>query len=536
MSTVLINAASQSTQAGECARLIPGDAPSVDRTVRRSQGAFGPFAVEQGVSDSAHAPGNASKNALSIFVPGPLQGRMGLKWLQSTTVDFALVTLSWVILGAVLAWLRQFSMLRGYERLPQIPVPFVGAAVMHAALVTMVMYIEGLEVECSDLRSKVRVLGKSVLWATSVLCLAAGLQGLTWVASGGFCVAGLLSFGTLSAWRWCKKERESAARDGGDTRNVLIVGSGKVGRQVASYVEHHPGSERIVRGFLDDEGPLGEGVIGRIADLARIARREFVDEVILAAPRNGETTRWVVEEARRLRLDVEIVPDLCGCSPAESPVERIGEAPVICLHAERLPSAGLVMKRLVDVAGAGSALIFLAPLFAVIAVLVRLDSPGAVFYCAPRAGRKGRLFRCYKFRTMVSNADQLKDALRQNNERSGPFFKMTGDPRVTRFGRILRRYSLDELPQLWNVVRGEMSLVGPRPHPLDDVAGYEIEHLGRLDVTPGITGLWQVTARRDPSFHRGMELDREYIRRWSLTLDLQILLRTFRAVLCGDGQ
>jgi exopolysaccharide biosynthesis polyprenyl glycosylphosphotransferase len=488
------------------------------------------------MSDSADAPANASRNALSIFVPGPLQGRMGLKWLQSTTVDFALVALSWLILGAVLAWLRQLSPLRGYERFTHIPAPLLGAAVMHAALVTMVTYIEGLQVECSGLRSQVCVLGKSVLWATSVLCLAAGLQGLTWVASGVFCAAGLMSFGTLSVWRWCEKERGCATRERGDTRNVLIVGSGKVGRQVASYVEQHPATKRIVRGFLDDDGPLGDGVIGRIADLARTARREFVDEVILAAPRTGETTRWVVEEARRLRLDVEIVPDLCGCSPAESPMERLGDAPVICLHAERLPSAGLVMKRLVDVAGAGTALILLAPLLAVIATLIKLDSRGAVFYRAQRAGRKGRLFRCYKFRTMVGNADQLKDALRQNNERSGPFFKMTGDPRVTRFGRILRRYSLDELPQLWNVARGEMSLVGPRPHPLDDVAGYEIEHLGRLDVTPGITGLWQVTARRDPSFHRGMELDREYIRRWSLTLDLQILLRTFRAVLCGDGQ
>ena len=160
---------------------------------------------------------------------------------------------------------------------------------------------------------------------------------------------------------------------------------------------------------------------------------------------------------------------------------------------------------------------------------------GPVLYIAKRAGRKGKSFRCYKFRTMVANADELKEHLRRTNERSGPFFKVRNDPRITRFGKILRRYSLDELPQLWNVVKGDMSLVGPRPHPLDDVAGYEAEHLGRLDVTPGITGLWQVTARRDPYFRRGLELDREYIRTWSLTLDFMILLRTFRAVLCGSG-
>jgi lipopolysaccharide/colanic/teichoic acid biosynthesis glycosyltransferase len=200
-----------------------------------------------------------------------------------------------------------------------------------------------------------------------------------------------------------------------------------------------------------------------------------------------------------------------------------------------LPAARLVLKRVVDVTGAGLALTVISPLLAVIAGLIKLDSPGPVFYCAQRAGRKGRLFRCYKFRTMVSDADALKEHLRRDNQRSGPCFKIADDPRITRLGRFLRHYSLDELPQLWNVLKGDMSLVGPRPHPLDDVAGYEIEHLARLDVTPGITGLWQVTARRDPSFQRGMELDREYIRTWSLGSDMRILLRTFLAVARGSG-
>lgn len=137
---------------------------------------------------------------------------------------------------------------------------------------------------------------------------------------------------------------------------------------------------------------------------------------------------------------------------------------------------------------------------------------------------------------MVADADALKANLRRSNQRSGPFFKISNDPRITRVGRFLRRYSLDELPQLWNVLRGEMSLVGPRPHPLDDLAGYEVEHLARLDVTPGLTGLWQVTARRDPSFERGMELDRHYIRTWSLTSDFRILLRTVLAVARGSGE
>jgi lipopolysaccharide/colanic/teichoic acid biosynthesis glycosyltransferase len=201
-----------------------------------------------------------------------------------------------------------------------------------------------------------------------------------------------------------------------------------------------------------------------------------------------------------------------------------------------LPVAGLLLKRALDVVGAMTGLILIAPALALLATLVRLDSPGPVLYAALRAGRKGRPFRCYKFRTMVRGADALKDGLRQRNQRQGPFFKITGDPRITRVGGVLRRYSLDELPQLWNVLKGEMSLVGPRPHPLDDFSAYSIEHLPRLDVVPGMTGLWQVTARRDPSFQAGMNLDIEYIHRWSLKMDLRILLKTALVVLRGGGE
>ena len=174
--------------------------------------------------------------------------------------------------------------------------------------------------------------------------------------------------------------------------------------------------------FSTTTGRLGNGVIGRVNDLARTARKEFVDEVILAAPRDRDVTLQVLQEARRLRLDLEIVPELFGCKPAKEASRQSEwlDLPVICLHAERLPVAALVLKRLVDVFGAGLALIVLSPLLVAIAVLVKLDSPGAILYCAERAGRKGRLFRCYKFRTMVSNADELKSSLRRNNERSGP--------------------------------------------------------------------------------------------------------------------
>jgi lipopolysaccharide/colanic/teichoic acid biosynthesis glycosyltransferase len=202
-----------------------------------------------------------------------------------------------------------------------------------------------------------------------------------------------------------------------------------------------------------------------------------------------------------------------------------------------LPTAisGLIVKRIVDISFSAIALLFLWPLLLVIALAIKLESPGSEIYPSLRAGKNGRPFFCYKFRTMFDGADELRDSLRKFNERRDPFFKIADDPRVTRLGRFLRKYSLDELPQFWNVLKGDMSLVGPRPHPVDDYARYRPEDHKRLDVKPGITGLWQVMARTNPSFETCMKLDLEYMRNWNLLLDLKILLRTVPAVLSGDG-
>ena len=339
-------------------------------------------------------------------------------------------------------------------------------------------------------------------------------------------------FGSLrSGWTESRQRGLLADRS---TRNVLIVGAGGLGRRIANYLETHPETERVFCGFLDDRKPLGKGIVGRTMHLAQLARTGFVDEVILAAPHDRDLTLRVLRAAQQLRLDVKLAPDLFGCEPARE-TERIGGIPLISLHEERLPVAGLLLKRGFDLAAAVVALVILAPALALIAILIKLSSTGPVLYSALRAGRKGKSFLCYKFRTMVRNADALKDGLRERNQRRGPFFKITNDPRITRVGRLLRRYSLDELPQLLNVLKGEMSWVGPRPHPLDDFSAYSIEHLPRLDVTPGITGLWQVTARRNPSFQAGMNLDIEYIHRWSLAMDLGILAKTVWEVLRGSG-
>jgi len=194
------------------------------------------------------------------------------------------------------------------------------------------------------------------------------------------------------------------------------------------------------------------------------------------------------------------------------------------------------IKRMIDIAGAIVLLIVLSPLLVTIAIIVKLNSRGPVLYKQTRVMKWGRLFEMYKFRSMHRDAElRGKDLLAQNEMAGGVTFKMKDDPRITTIGRLLRRGSIDELPQLWNVLKGEMSLVGPRPPIPSEVARYSLAERRRLDVTPGMTGLWQVTARRDPSFERGMELDREYIRTWSLGSDLRILLKTFRVVLQGSG-
>ncbi|HTD95651.1 MAG TPA: exopolysaccharide biosynthesis polyprenyl glycosylphosphotransferase, partial [Edaphobacter sp.] len=218
-----------------------------------------------------------------------------------------------------------------------------------------------------------------------------------------------------------------------------------------------------------------------------------------------------------------------------APVEYIGQFPTIPLHRRDFPIGGFLLKRMLDITLSSIALLVASPIMLGIAIWVKMDSEGAIFYKAQRIGRKGRTFSCFKFRTMVQNADRLKADLEHMNERDSVLFKIANDPRVTRVGAVLRKYSLDELPQFYNVLLGDMSLVGPRPPMAAEVEQYDLAHLRRLDVLPGITGLWQVEARQDPSFDSYISLDTAYVENWSLMMDLKILARTVGVVLSGTG-
>lgn len=414
----------------------------------------------------------------------------------------------------------------------------LGITLIFGALVTLLSYSEGLFQSTAERvrTEELQVLCRSVAWATLLVMGAITLSGGGTISSGMLLATGVLATAGMYGRRvWEGHARHCRTSEGRGTRNVLIVGTGRPAREIADYLKANPKIGRSVCGFVNESGRGSGEVLGTVADLARIARARFVDEVIVTIPKDKELARSAIAEALRNHLDVRIVPDLLGFSPRRTAVERVGNVPTIPLNEEPIPEFGLMLKRLVDLVLTGVGLVAVAPLFALISLAIKLDSRGPVLYRAPRAGKKGRMFCCYKFRTMRTDADLIKDSLRCQNEREGPIFKITSDPRITRVGRILRRYSLDELPQLWNVWKGDMSLVGPRPHPLDDYQRYRLEHLRRLDVTPGITGLWQVTARRDPSFHTNMALDLEYIERWSLSRDLKIIFKTFSAVLSGSG-
>jgi exopolysaccharide biosynthesis polyprenyl glycosylphosphotransferase len=381
----------------------------------------------------------------------------------------------------------------------------------------------------------VRVL-KAVALATSLLVLFIFTSGNKEISRLVVASAGCVNALDLAGWRFAKRwyVLRRAERGEGLSR-VLIIGAGRVGQAFAGWIESNRHLGYSVCGFLDPHPNGDKRVLGSVEDLRRVALAQFVDEVFITPPVEGEMVKQAFLEARKLRMDLHVVPDLYDGLGWRAPVHFIGGFPLLKLHGEPIPAVGLAMKRLLDVVLASVGLVLISPFLTIAAVWIRFSSPGPAIYAAPRVGKKGKKFNCYKLRTMTEDADARKEKLRETNERHGPFFKIQTDPRVTRCGRWLRKTSIDELPQLWNVLRGEMSLVGPRPHPVDDYERYSLEHLRRLDVKPGVTGLWQVTARRDPSFETNMALDLEYIEGWSLWMDLKILARTIPEVLRAGG-
>jgi exopolysaccharide biosynthesis polyprenyl glycosylphosphotransferase len=329
-------------------------------------------------------------------------------------------------------------------------------------------------------------------------------------------------------------------------RTVLIVGTGPTALTIADSILSHRFWGYRILGFITNGEPLSPEVtaswpafgpiLGEVEDIPRIVETHSVDDVIFAVHRRDfdrleDLFLNLQEQGIRTRFALDLFPH----TRAQVQVEELDGMPLLAFANAPTSHFPLLAKRVLDIAMSSLLLLLGLPVVLAIALSIKLSSGGNVLFRQTRCGLNGRSFTLYKFRTMVADAEERRRELLHLNEMNGPVFKLKADPRVTALGRFLRRFSLDELPQLWNVLRGDMSLVGPRPPIPEEVAKYQRWQRRRLAMKPGLTCLWQISGRNELDFDRWMELDLEYIDSWSPMLDLKILLKTIPAVLSGRG-
>jgi exopolysaccharide biosynthesis polyprenyl glycosylphosphotransferase len=326
------------------------------------------------------------------------------------------------------------------------------------------------------------------------------------------------------------------------SRFILIVGLGDDALEMARGIEKHKELGLRMRGFVSPgeasfpRGWNGYPVLGSAQDLPGILEREIIDEVIFSVSQDqlkqmGRFMLFCEERGITTRVILNFFPHLIS----RTYLEELDGFPLLTFSTTPKNEIALFSRRLIDSAGSLVLIILLSPIFLLISLLIRIDSPGPALYRQPRYGLNGRKFTCHKFRSMQTGSDEKRKELVHFNLTNGPAFKMKNDPRVTRVGKFLRKTSLDELPQLFDVLMGDMSFVGPRPLLLEEVEKLEGWQRRRLSMKPGITGLWQVSGRNEIDFNQWMKMDLEYIDNWSLWLDIKILLKTIPVVLSGKG-
>jgi exopolysaccharide biosynthesis polyprenyl glycosylphosphotransferase len=324
---------------------------------------------------------------------------------------------------------------------------------------------------------------------------------------------------------------------------AVIVGSGEVGRSVIRTLLARPDLGFQAIGYLDDgtaENNIGSGRIpylGSWRELQTVLKREGnIHTIFVTLPsQQHDQIEEVMRISQQYGAQAQVVPDIFQLSLNRVEFNNVAGIPMFSAREVRLSRTGQVLKRILDLFIVTILAIPATLITAITAIAVRLESPGPIFFIQQRIGYRGKPFNMAKFRSMVVDAEDQKEALLMMNEADGPIFKIRDDPRLTRVGRIIRRYSLDELPQLYNVFVGEMSMVGPRPALPDEVGKYQTWHMQRLEVKGGITGLWQVSGRSDLTFDEQCLLDIYYIENWSLALDLRIMLQTIPYVISGRG-
>lgn len=390
------------------------------------------------------------------------------------------------------------------------------------------------------------IIFSSVLTATAITIIATFISGAPSYSRLIFVFAFVAIVATLGLGRWLvtRIRRRRWAR-GQDLERVLVVGGTGLARRVMVSLQHRMTLGYDLVGYVADQTAGGDdsdktelpvphlGVIERLPQ--EVARRR-VERVIIALPFwENHRLPEVVETCHQLGVPFQVVPDFYELSFDRMAVQESGGVPLIELRENVIRGWNYVLKRALDVSLVLLALPVWGLLALIVMLIVRLDSSGDIIFRQTRIGRNGRPFEFLKFRTMVPNAEELKASLLEQNEGSGPMFKIRRDPRLTRVGRWLRRTSLDELPQFWNVLRGEMSLVGPRPAVPEEVAQYEPWQRRRFEVTPGVTGPWQATGRSDMTFDEMVRLDIYYAEHWSIGMDIRIMLQTIPAILSARG-
>jgi exopolysaccharide biosynthesis polyprenyl glycosylphosphotransferase len=398
-----------------------------------------------------------------------------------------------------------------------------------------------------------RDLATAVAMATAPLIPLAVPFGIESVNPAFLIVFPLLAFVGLGAERRVLRAVARQVRSfGRNLRDVIIVGDGGPALEGAARLAQRDGlgyrvievlnvRSSVTPAHVNGNGASlnGRGLVTRdpLQQLAMLLESRPIDEVFLGLPLDGSEPliRPIISLCEEQGITVRVVAHLAALDWGKASIDTLGEQPVITISSGPPDSLRLVAKRLIDLTGATIGLVALSPVMAAIALAVKLDSGGPIFFVQERVGLNRRRFPAYKFRTMVVDAERLQADLEHLNEAEGPVFKIEEDPRCTRFGRLLRRLSLDELPQLANVLMGDMSLVGPRPLPVRDVDRIDTRwHRRRFSVKPGITCLWQINSR-EPKFDDWIRSDMEYIDNWSLMLDLKILAKTIPAVISGQG-
>ncbi|MGZ8867711.1 MAG: sugar transferase [Thermoanaerobaculia bacterium] len=384
-----------------------------------------------------------------------------------------------------------------------------------------------------------------VLVGNAILATFAYLWPLPFLSRTWFILFAVLSALLLLAEKIMVRVLARYVRSKGlNYRTILIVGTGRRALEIAGMIRNHKYWGYKLLGFVSDGHHLSNGwasyrVWGTVPDLKKIlesTKTEPIDEIVFAVTRKKlDEMKQIFLMCEELGIRTRVAMNIFQNRVARLEVEELEGVPFLTFTTTPSNETHLAMKRLLDVSVSMLILALSLPIILIAAIAIRLSSPGSVLFKQERLGLNGRIFTLYKFRTMIEDAHQRREEVSHLNEMNGPVFKSKADPRITRVGRFLRKFSLDELPQLWNVLKGDMSLVGPRPPIPEEVEAYHRWHRRRLSMKPGLTCLWQVSGRNNVDFDRWMELDLQYIDNWSPALDLKILLRTIPAVLLGKG-